>query len=62
MMEDEAGGGQIMELVGLRAKLHNYLTDENKKCKGITKNVIKKGLRHEDLKKLPRQENFNFER
>lgn len=62
MIEDEAGRGQITELVGLREKLHSYLIDENKKCKGITKNVIKKGLRHEDFRKLPRQENFNFER
>lgn len=33
-MQDETGGKQIVEVVGLRAKLYNYRTDEyeDKKC------------------------------
>ena len=46
MFKDEAGGKQIVEFVGLRAKLYSYkMVDgyEDKKCKGVTKNV-KKGV------------------
>ena len=45
MFKDDVGGKQIVEIVGLRAKLHSYkMLDgtEDKKCKGVTKNVIKK--------------------
>ena len=45
MFKDEAGGKQIVEFVGLRAKLHTYKIldgSEDKKCKGVTKNVTKK--------------------
>ena len=45
MFKDECGGKQIKEFVGLRAKLYSNLTcsgEEEKKCKGVKKNVIKK--------------------
>ena len=44
MFKDEAGGKQIVEFVGLRAKLYSYkMLDgfEDKKCKGVTTNVTK---------------------
>jgi len=53
MFKDEAGGKQIEEFVGLRAKLYSYKMfegDEHKKCKGIKKNVVKKSITHEDYK------------
>jgi len=42
-MKDETGGKIIEELIGLRAKLYSYKIDlvENKKCKGVKKNVVK---------------------
>ena len=42
MFKDEAGGKQIVEFVGLRAKLYSYKMldgSEDKKCKWVTKNV-----------------------
>ena len=45
MFKDEACGKQIIEFVGLRAKLYSYkLLDgsKDKKCKGVTKSVTKK--------------------
>ena len=45
MFKDEAGGKQIVEFVGLRAKLYSYKMlagSEDKKCKGVTKNVTKR--------------------
>ena len=52
MFKDEAGGIQIEEFVGLRAKLYSYMMNdkEEKKCKGVKKNVIKKKICHEDFK------------
>ena len=53
MFKDEAAGKIIKEFVGLRAKLYSYKMDEgeeNKKCKGIKKAVVKKSIRHEDYK------------
>ena len=53
MFKDECGGKQINEFVGLRAKLYSNLTcegKEEKKCKGVKKNVIKKNITHEDYK------------
>ena len=38
MFKDEAGGKQIVEFVGLR---FSYKMLEDKKCKGVTKNVTK---------------------
>ena len=53
-MKDETAGKPIKEFVGLRAKLYSYKMDEgeeNKKCKGIKKDVIERSIRHEDYKK-----------
>ena len=47
MFKDEAGGKQIVEFVGLRAKLYSYkMLDGSvyKKCKGVTKNVTKRSF------------------
>ena len=44
MFKGEAGGKQIVEFVGLRAKLYSYKMldgSEDKKCKGMTRNVTK---------------------
>ena len=51
MFKDECGGKQTKEFVGLRAKLYSNLTyegNEEKKCKGVKKNVIKNNITHED--------------
>lgn len=62
-MKDEACGEVILEFVGLRAKAYAYLQEswddkkkqwtivENKKLKGIKKNVVKKKLLFEHYKK-----------
>ena len=50
----EATGKVIDEFVGLRAKLYSYKMfegKEGKKCKGVKKLVVKKGIAHEDYKK-----------
>ena len=53
MFKDEAGGKQILEFVGLRAKLYSYrMKDyEEKKCKGVKKAVVRKSIHFEDYKK-----------
>jgi len=51
--KDEIGGKQITELVALRAKSYSYLThdgEEEKKCKGIKKNVTKNHISFKDYK------------
>ena len=53
MFKDEAGGKQIFEFVGLRAKLYTYkMLDgyEDKKCKGVTKNVTKRSIQFDDYR------------
>ena len=53
MFKDKAGGQQIAEFVGLRAKLYPYRMDEGKeekKCKGIKKAVVKKSISFDDYK------------
>jgi len=53
MFKDEAAGKQIEEFVGLRAKLYSYKIwegKENKKCKGVKKNVVENTITHEDYK------------
>ena len=53
MFKDEAGGKIIKEFVGLRAKLYSYKMDEgkeNKRCKGVKKNVVERSITHEDYK------------
>ena len=53
-MKDEAAGNPITSFVGLKSKMYSYLVElpdkvENiKKCKGISKNVTKRDLEHED--------------
>ena len=47
MFKDEAGGNQIAEFVGLRAKLYSYKMldgSEDKKCKGVTKSGTKRSI------------------
>ena len=49
--KDEVAGQQITHFVGLRPKLYSFkVEDQNatKKCKGIKKNVVKKGVNFED--------------
>ena len=51
MFKDEAGGKQIDAFVGLRAKLYSYKMlggFEEKKCKGVTKNVTKRSIQFDD--------------
>ena len=53
MFKDECGGEQIIEFVGLRAKLYSYQMDEGKiekKCKGISKPGVKNSITFEDYK------------
>ena len=54
MFKDEAGGKVLEEFVGLRAKLYSYKMlegQEDKKCKGVKKSVVKKSIAHEDYKR-----------
>ena len=76
MFKDEVAGKQITHFVGLRPKLHSFKVEERgliKKCKGIKKNVVKKGINIQDyveclfsgekqmiLMKLIRSENHNI--
>ena len=51
MFKDKAGGKQIVEFVGLRAKLYSYKMldgSEDKKCKEVTKNVTKRSIKFDD--------------
>ena len=51
MFKDEVAGKQITHFVGLRPKLYSFKIEECKevrKCKGIKKNVVKKGINFED--------------
>ena len=54
MFKDEAAGKQIKVFVGLRAKLYSYTMfegkKENKKCKGVKKNVVENTITHNDHK------------
>ena len=53
MFKDEAGGKQIIEFVGLRAKLYSFKMDEGivtKKCKGVKKAVVNKGISFDDYR------------
>ena len=54
MMKDETKGKIIKEVVVLRAKLYSYVMyedgKEEKKCKGITKAVIKNDILHKHYK------------
>ena len=51
MFKDEVAGRQITHFVGLRPKLYSFKVEgekANKKCKGIKKNVVKKGINFQD--------------
>ena len=53
MFKDETGGKIIKEFVGLRSKLYSYIMEEgkeNKKCKGVKKQVVEENITHEDYK------------
>ena len=52
-MKNECGGEQILEVVGLRAKMYSYRLDEieEKNAKGVKKNVIKKDISFNDYYK-----------
>ena len=60
MFKDEVAGRQITHFVGLRPKLYSFKVEDpttggvgslTKKCKGIKKNVFKKGIAFEDYVK-----------
>ena len=53
MFKDEATGKIIIEFVGLRAKLYSFIMEdgkENKRCKGVKKQVVESSITHEDYK------------
>ena len=50
MFKDEVAGKQISHFIGLRPKLYSFKIEEDKsvkKCKGIKKSVVKKGITFE---------------
>ena len=50
MFKDEVSGKQITHFIGLRPKLYSFKVEEGeitKKCKGIKKSVVKKGITFE---------------
>ena len=52
-IKDEAAGKIIKEFVGLRAKLYSFIMEdgkENKRCKGVKKQVVESSITHEDYK------------
>ena len=58
MFKDEVAGRQITHFVGLRPKLYSFKVEDEqseekivKKCKGIKKNVVKKGITFDDYTK-----------
>ena len=53
MFKDEAAGKNNKEFVGLRSKLYSLLMEdgrENKKCKGVKRQVVENSITHEDYK------------
>ena len=54
MFKDEVAGNQLTHFVGLRPKLYCFKVEGDKitkKCKGMKKNVVKKGIQFEDYVK-----------
>jgi len=53
---DEAAGKPILEFIGLKSKMFSYIVEEcgkeknNKKAKGVKKNIIKKEISHSDYR------------
>ena len=63
MFKDEAGGKQIVELVGLRAKLYSYKMfddSEDKNVRECQKNVTKRSIEFDDYRKclISRKEQY----
>ena len=51
IFKDEAGGKQIVEFVGLRAKLYSYkMLGGFEEKKGVTKNVTKRSIQFDDYR------------
>ena len=53
LFKDEAGGKQIVEFVGLWAKLYSYKIpdrSEDTKCERMTKNVTKRSIQFDDYR------------
>ena len=53
LMKDELGGKIMTEFIALRPNLYSYKKldgEEDKKCKGIKKCIVKKTLTYEDYK------------
>ena len=53
MFKDEACGKQIVDFHSLRAKLYSYKMlsgSEDKKCKGVTKNVTNRSIQFDDYR------------
>ena len=53
MFKDEAAGKNIKEFVALRSKLYSFIMEdggENKRCKGVKKQVVESSIAHEDYK------------
>ena len=53
MFKNEVGGNQIVEFIGLRAKLYSYKMlagSEDKKCKGVTSNATKWSIQFDDYR------------
>ena len=51
LFKDEASEKQIVEFVGVRARLYSYKMldgSEDKKCKGVAKNVPKRIIQFDD--------------
>ena len=49
--ENEADGKQIVEFLYMRAKLYSYKMpdgSEDKKCKGVSRNVTKRSIQFDD--------------
>ena len=53
MFKNEVSGKQIVDFVGLRAKLYSCKMlggFEEKKCEGVTKNVTKRSIQFDDYR------------
>ena len=53
MFNDGAGGKQIVEFVGFRAKLYSYKMldgSDDKNCKEVTKNITKRSIQFDDYR------------
>ena len=53
MFKNEACGKQIVEFVGLRAKLYSYKMldgSEDKKCKEMSRNITKRSIEFDDYR------------